>query len=373
MEGSLGVVDNGGFEDGLGGWWNATEEYPKSRYKITTESVYQGEHALELSIPFSPQSKAFISQDWSKKEGSLDDPYFDIPLNRNYSLSFAVFFVEGNDRAEFAVRLDSYYVHEQAQDGRTSSGSGLLIEYVVGTGERPELPHSQQLLRKIWGTPEPRTGSLIMPIQRCEPGEWYHFTVYPVKDLRDNGVDVEALMKNGRAYGEIILMLVASGGPAAVYVDAVELNVPESTSNVSLDVKPKRPMILEGVWSQEVKISGSVVPNPGAREKVLIRYQMESEEEYSWHYVIEAEIDSNGRYTATWRPSATPIDRTGYIRVTWESSSDYAARTASFTYISLNVPLMGAVLVVIAAVIGLYLRTRKKDTLNTRDRVHMYF
>ncbi len=88
-----------------------------------------------------------------------------------------------------------------------------------------------------------------------------------------------------------------------------------------------------------------------------MRYQTGSEE-YSWHHITQTETDSEGRYTATWRPSATPIDRTGHIRATWESSNDYAVRTASFTYVSLRLPLIGAALVVIVIVIGLHLRTR---------------
>lgn len=353
------IVENGGFEEGLRSWWNATEVYPNSQYSVTTINAYEGENALVLSIPYSPQCKAFVTQDWSTRESSLDEPHFDIPINRNCSLSFAVLFVEGNDWAEFAVRLDSYYAHEpNIRHGGTSSGGGLLIEYVVGTGLRPELPLSHQLLKKRWGTPEPTTRSLIMPIQRCEQGEWHHFTVYPLRDLRDNGIDIEALMRKGRTYGEVLLMLVARGGPATVYVDAVELNVPDSTSNVSLDLKPDRPMFLEGVWSQEVRISGKVEPNPGAGEEILLRYQTGSKEEYSWHYITQAKTDSEGRYTATWRPSATPIDRTGHIRATWESSDDYAVRTASFTYVSLRLPLIGAAFLVIVIVIGLNIHTK---------------
>jgi hypothetical protein len=51
--------------------------------------------------------------------------------------------------------------------------------------------------------------------------------------------------------------------------------------------------------TERVRISGSVELNPRAGEKVLLRYQTCSEEEYSWQYITQTETDSKGRYTAT--------------------------------------------------------------------------
>lgn len=167
----------------------------------------------------------------------------------------------------------------------------------------------------------------MIPIRRCDFGRWYYFTLYPLSDLLGSGVDIENLEARGYAYSGILFLLLSDGRSSSSYVDAIEYNVPERKSSLSLEVKPSSPIILEGLIAQPVRIKGLVQPNPGLGQRVLLRYRTSSERETSWHYITSVETDSEGRFTSKWIPPSRPLADELLVRASWDSSDDYAVAT----------------------------------------------
>lgn len=342
------IVVNGGFERGdLGGWRNASTEYPGSDYAISEDKEFEGPGSLKMTAPGNPPYKAFVWQQWRPGEGFEEMPEKDVELMRDYSLSFAVFFEESPGDVELVVMLNLYY-HNVGRGGRTGGGEITLIDYVVGTGERPTVPYHRQIGSMDWGEATKYGSIAVVPIQRCEFGRWYQFTVHPLRDLKESHVDLVELASHGLAYSGALVMLLSSSPDAAAYVDAVSFWPPENESTISLDITPSSPLLIDGAYAQPVRISGSVQPTPGEGEKVLLRHRTGHEDEASWHFIEAVETDAAGRFEATWSPPTLPVDNGFYVRASWDDVDDYAVATGSFTLNSI-----GALFVGLVAAVGL--------------------
>lgn len=344
------IVVNGGFELGdLDGWRNASTEYPGSDYTISEDKGFEGLGSLKMTTPEAPTFKAFVWQQWRPGGGFEEMLEKDVELRRDYSLSFAVFFEESPEDVELVVMLNTYY-HNVMRGGRTRTGESTLIDYVVGTGERPTMPYHRQIGSLEWGETTKYGSITVVPIQRCEFGRWHVFTVYPLRDLNERHVDIDELASHGLAYSGVLFMLLSGSADATVYVDAVSFRPPENESTISVSISPSSPLLIDGVYTQPVQISGSVQPTPGEGEKVLLRYRTGHEDEASWHYIDTVETDAEGRFEATWSPPTLPVDKGFYVRASWDAVDDYAAATGSFTLNS-----VGALLVGLVAAVGVVL------------------
>lgn len=356
------IVVNGGFEQGdLFGWRNASTEYPGSDYYISRDRVYEEPSSLKMITTGNPPYKAFVWQQWRPGEDFDEIPEKDVEIRRDYSLSFAAFFDESPGDVELVVMLNLYF-HNVGRGGRTRGGEITLIDYVVGTGEQPTMPYHRQIGSIEWGEATKYGNIAVVPIQRCEFGSWYQFTVHPLRDLEESHVDLIELASHGFAYSGALVMLLSSSPEAAAYVDSISLRPPENESTISLDITPRSPLLIDGIYSQAVRISGSVQPPPGEGEKVLLRYKTGHEDEASWHYIEAVETDAAGHFEATWSPPTLPVDNGFYVRASWDDVGDYTVVTGSFTLNSI-----GALTVGLVATVGLgllYYYGRKNPLLS---------